>query len=170
MINERGPRLPVEFDARRLENKDYICGPFSLRLVYDKLGLDYPLERIIKDTKADRYKGTNWIDLIKHVTQRGFLREIYCETSTYRDLLRSWANENQLIIGMMWRHRGKTYSHFAAVNSISRNTIVLAHPDFGKTTRTNLVPYSRENFVKVWRDSEVRKGFLEISRKPRTKR
>ncbi len=129
---------------RIFEQSKGMCGPSSLRMVFDYWGLKLTEKELAKKSGAKAEKGVNPDNMIKAVKSLGWhgffkeggkLKELEYFVSQKMPVVVDWFSEDE--------------GHYSVVIGIDKKFVYLADPEFG---RINKIPAGR--FLNVWFDFE----------------
>lgn len=115
------------------KQKKGLCGPASLKIVFDYYGIEKPQEewaRLAGTTADDGVQNEGMLKAIKSV---GFSGEIIKEASF--GLLKQLIGKGETVIVIFWS--GK-WGHYSPVADIDDSHITLADPEFGEFRKVEL--------------------------------
>ncbi len=129
-----------------------MCGPASMKMVFDYYGIEKSEEEIAKLCETTEESGTNDEGIKKAAESLGFKVEIKNE-STFEDM-QDYLNKKMPVI-VNWFTRGRSdYSnsevadgHYSVVVGLDDRYIYLQDPEIGE-----LREIKRNDFMKVWFD------------------
>ncbi len=129
-----------------------MCGPASLKMVFDYYGIDRSEENIAEMAGTTEDLGTDEEGIKKATERLGFKVEIK-NNSTFEDI-RNWLNKKTPVI-VNWFTRGRIDyddsqvpdGHYSVVVGLDDGFIYLQDPEIGK-----LRQIERNDFMRVWFD------------------
>lgn len=129
-----------------------MCGPASLKIVFDYYGVEKSEQEIVRLAGTTQDLGTDDEGIKKAAENLGFKVEIKNEAS-FEDI-QDWLDKKVPVI-VNWFTRGRIdYSeedvpdgHYSIVVGLDDEFIYLQDPEIGKLRRI-----TRDNFMKVWFD------------------
>jgi len=119
-----------------------LCGPASLKMVFDYYGVSVSEAEISKIAGATKEKGTSIAGLIKAAKHFGF-KVFSKERSTISDLKYFIKRKILVIVDWFFEDEG----HYSVVIDINKKNIVLMDP-----TLEGIRKFSAEKFLRVWFD------------------
>lgn len=129
-----------------------MCGPASLKMVFDYYGMEKSEAEIAKMCNVDENLGTDDKTLKKVAEELGFKAEIKNEAS-FEDI-QSWLDKKVPVI-VNWFTRGRADyedsevadGHYSVVVGLDEEFIYIQDPEIGKLRKI-----TRDDFMKVWFD------------------
>jgi len=119
-----------------------LCGPASLKMVFDYYGVQVSEAEISKITGASKEKGVPKEGLIKAAKHFGF--QVFSkEKSTLSDLKYFIKRKIPVIVDWFFEDEG----HYSVVVDIDKNNIVFRDPSFKSLRKMPI-----EKFLRVWFD------------------
>lgn len=142
--------LPVKSFQETLYKS--MCGPASLKMVFDYYGIEKSEEEIAKLAGTKEDLGTDEEGIKKAVEQLGFKAEIK-NTSSFEDIQKYLNKKIPVIVN--WFTRGRIDyddsqvpdGHYSVVVGLDDEFIYLQDPEIGKLRKIE-----RNDFMKVWFD------------------
>ena len=120
-----------------------LCGPASLKIVFDYYGVSVSETKIAKAAGATKGKGCSIRGLIKAAKYFGF--KTYLKKKGSLDDLRCFIKKNvPVIVDWFFEDEG----HYSVVVDIDKKNIVLMDPSLKSGKRK----FSTEKFLRVWFD------------------
>lgn len=120
-----------------------LCGPASLKMVFDYYGVSVSENKIAKVAGATKEKGTSKAGLIKAAKHFGF--QVFSkELSSLNDLRYFLKRKIPVIVDWFFEDEG----HYSVVVDIDKKNIVLMDPSLKKGKKK----MSLEKFFRVWFD------------------
>ncbi len=120
-----------------------LCGPASLKMVFDYYGVSVSEAEIAEIAGASREKGTSIEGLVRAAKHFGF-RVLLKEGATLDDLKHFVKRKIPVIVGWFFEDEG----HYSVVVDINDKTLILRDPSLKKGVRKMPV----ERFLRVWFD------------------
>lgn len=120
-----------------------LCGPASLKMVFDYYGVSILEDEIAKIAGASKEKGTSRAGLIKAAKHFGF-DGFSKENSSLSDLRYFLKRKIPVIVDWFFEDEG----HYSVVVDIDKKNITLIDPSFKKGVRK----FSLEKFLRIWFD------------------
>lgn len=120
-----------------------LCGPASLKMVFDYYGVSISEDEIAKVAGASKEKGTSKAGLIKAAKHFGF-KVFSKELSSFNDLRYFLKRKIPVIVDWFSEDEG----HYSVVVDIDKKNIVLMDPSLKGGKRK----FSTEKFLRVWFD------------------
>ncbi|OGZ74257.1 MAG: hypothetical protein A3A12_02485 [Candidatus Staskawiczbacteria bacterium RIFCSPLOWO2_01_FULL_43_17b] len=129
-----------------------MCGPASLKMVFDYYGIEKSEEEIAKMCNVDENLGTDDKTLKRVAEELGFNVEIKNESSF--EEIQEWLNKKTPVI-VNWFTRGRIDyddsqvpdGHYSVVVGLDEEFIYLQDPEIGKLRKIE-----KSDFMKVWFD------------------
>jgi len=129
-----------------------MCGPASLKMVFDYYGIEKSEEQIAKLAQTIKNFGTDDQGIKKAAESLGFTVEIKNESSF--EEIQEWLNKKIPVI-VNWFTRGRIDyddsqvpdGHYSVVVGLDEEFIYLQDPEIGKLRKIE-----RSDFMKVWFD------------------
>ena len=129
-----------------------MCGPASLKMVFDYHGTEKSEEEIAKMCNVDENLGTDDKTLKRVAEELGFKVEIK-NNSSFEDI-QEWLGKKVPVI-VNWFTRGRADyedsevadGHYSVVVGLDEEFIYIQDPEIGKLRKI-----AREDFIKVWFD------------------
>jgi len=119
-----------------------LCGPASLKMVFDYYGVQVSEDEIAKIAGATKEKGISKEGLVRAVKHFGF--QVFSkEKSSLSDLKYFVKRKIPVIVDWFWEDEG----HYSVVVNIDKKNIVLRDPSL-----KGLRKMSIEKFFRVWFD------------------
>lgn len=142
--------LPVKPFQETLHKS--MCGPASLKMVFDYYGIEKSEAEIAKMCNVDENLGTDDKTIKRVAEELGFKVEIKNESS-FKDI-QNWLDKKVPVI-VNWFTRGRVDyeesevadGHYSVVVGLDGEYIYLQDPEIGKLRKID-----REDFMKVWFD------------------
>ena len=142
--------LPVKSFQETLHQS--MCGPASLKMVFDYYGIDKSEEEIAKLAGTTDDLGTDDQGIKKAAEELGLKVEIK-NNSTFEDI-QGWLDKKVPVI-VNWFTRGRADyedsevadGHYSVVVGLDEEFIYIQDPEIGKLRKIE-----REDFMKVWFD------------------
>lgn len=119
------------------------CGPTSLKMALEKLGIDISMEEIEKTCGNWKEEGMSNEELTQTAISLG-LKVNPKYNSTWEELEEALTNDAAIIVS--WMLNGYI-GHFSVVNIIKGDVIELAEPESGK-----IVEMEKMVFLRLWFD------------------
>jgi len=119
-----------------------LCGPASLKMVFDYYGISVSEAKITKIAGATRKKGTSIPDLIKAAKHFGF-QTFLKKNSTFNDLRYFIKKGIPVMVDWFLEDEG----HYSMVVDIDRKNIVLIDPTLKGKRKIPL-----KKFLRIWFD------------------
>ena len=119
-----------------------LCGPASLKMVFDYYGVSVSERKIAKVAGATREKGTTKEGLIKAAKHFGF-KVFLKENSTFYDLRYFVKKKIPVIVDWFLEDEG----HYSVVVGLNRKNITLMDPTLKRERKI-----STEKFLRIWFD------------------
>jgi len=119
-----------------------LCGPASLKIVFDYYGVETSEKKIAKAAKAFKDKGTGSVGLMKAAKHFGFTAEIKDDCSFF-DLKKFLDQRIPVIVDWFLEDDG----HYAVVSGLNEKEIILMDPAIGKERKISLA-----KFYRIWFD------------------
>ncbi|MDB4978382.1 MAG: hypothetical protein JWM56_568 [Candidatus Peribacteria bacterium] len=126
---------------KQIDDSD--CGPTSIKMAVDYLGLPISFKEIARVSEYKRKDGLTDIDLVHTIKKLG-LRVRAKRNTSWTDLRR--ANKENAVIIVSWMKYGYM-GHFSVVDSVQKDHILLADPEFG-----TLEKIEKLIFMRLWMD------------------
>ncbi len=121
-----------------------MCGPASLRMVFDYYGLKLSEKELAQKSGASVSKGASPDDLIKAVKSsdwHGFFKE----GGRLKELEYFVSRNMPVVVDWFSEYEG----HYSVVTGVDRKFVYLADPEFGRINKI-----FRDRFLNVWFDFE----------------
>lgn len=119
-----------------------LCGPASLKMVFDYYGVSVPEAQIAKAAGATRKKGVTPKGLVRAARKFGF-RAVFKENGTFFDIRRFIRQGIPVIVDWFSEDEG----HYSVVVGIDAKNIILIDPELGGRRKMPL-----KKFLRVWFD------------------
>jgi len=121
---------------------DAYCGPATLKIVFDYLGLVKSQEEWAKLAGATHEEGMQNDGLFKAIKAVGYSYKFF-KVSSFEDI-KKFLDKKIPVIVVWWTGQ---WGHYSVVADISQKTIILADPSIGQFKRINL-----KRFDHLWFD------------------
>ncbi|OIO46716.1 MAG: hypothetical protein AUJ31_01140 [Parcubacteria group bacterium CG1_02_39_15] len=120
-----------------------LCGPASLKIIFDYYGVSVSETKIAKAAGATRGKGCSIKGLIKAAKYFGF--KTYLKKKSSLDNLKYFVKKKvPVIVDWFFEDDG----HYSVVADIDKNNITLIDPSLKRGIRK----FSNEKFLRIWFD------------------
>ena len=120
-----------------------LCGPASLKIIFDYYGVSVSETKIAKAAGATRGKGCSIKGLIKAAKYFGF--KTYLKKKSSLDNLKYFVKKKDpVIVDWFFEDDG----HYSVVADIDKNNITLIDPSLKRGIRK----FSNEKFLRIWFD------------------
>jgi len=120
-----------------------LCGPDSLKIIFDYYGVSVSETKIAKAAGATRGKGCSIKGLIKAAKYFGF--KTYLKKKSSLDNLKYFVKKKvPVIVDWFFEDDG----HYSVVADIDKNNITLIDPSLKRGIRK----FSNEKFLRIWFD------------------
>jgi len=121
-----------------------LCGPTSLRIVFDYYGVSVSETKIARVAGATQKKGCSIKGLIKAAKHFGF--RTYLKKKSSLDDLRYFVKKEKVPVIVDWFSEDE--GHYSVVGDIDKKNITLMDPSFERGKRK----FSTEKFLRIWFD------------------
>ncbi|MEK7113029.1 MAG: cysteine peptidase family C39 domain-containing protein [Patescibacteria group bacterium] len=139
----------------------FSCGPSSLLIAYQSLGVEYDEARLVTEIGTD-ITGTSWEEMLLHPLRMGLKAELR-GNSTWNELKRDF-RRGVLIVGWSVNFPDTPSEHFSVVRDITDDLIELADPGIPIKDQPNIM--EKEEFLVKWQ-GEVDKRIYLLIRRPK---
>ncbi len=140
------------------QETDWTCGPASMRMVLDALGIKKSEKQLIKLLRTNKQVGT-WNESFPCLAEKYKLNYVAERNSTLSSL-RNYLRKGYLLIVSYYLPKDKV-SHYSVVKKISRGFIYFLDPFQGPSHK-----YKINQFIKLWNKKsehdEERRWFIGI--------
>lgn len=129
-----------------------MCGPASLKMIFDYYGIEKSEEEIAKMCEVDKKLGTDDKTLKRVAEELGFKVEIK-NNSTFEDIQGWLGKKVPVIVNWFTRGRGDyddskvADGHYSVVVGLDEEHVYLQDPEIGKLRKV-----AKDDFMKVWFD------------------